>query len=343
MKVIASPPLKLLVGVALALSIVGNVIAIAAFLHVENLSAAIYGGSATRTYSVGGDLFIPPTFLANAPVITATAAPGQRLTGINSPLSPGQLAVFNNASDVFFQQAGTMLVGGSLQNQISTSAVASNLLIVNGKSSVIYLGAISCVFCGENRWAMALALGKFGTFNNLFFGYSALGDGDVPTIYWRPVEYNASSAVEIGNFYSSGTVNFLSIEYASPITARFQMQSLSYISHQVEATSNGPYNTAMQVILSNNNYAGTPYTIWGKYAFPQASGVILGNSSASSTLASLTHAQVLSELSSPHDQFGWSEYAAADVYVSLLCASLQNGPHVCHIPAIGIIETTYGY
>ena len=65
---------------------------------------------------------------------------------------------------------------------------------------------------------MALALSRFGSFEQLFKGYSSLEDGDVPTLDWAPAQYNATQGVDFGNFYTSKYVNFLSIDYASPIT-----------------------------------------------------------------------------------------------------------------------------
>ena len=115
---------------------------------------------------------------------------------------------------------------------------------MNGKPSVIYLGAISCVYCGENRWAMALALGQFGSFQHLFKGYSSLGDADVPTIYWAPAEYNVTQGVDFGNFYTSNYINFLSMDYASPITEGFMMGSLTYFQQQATSTMNPAYEDA---------------------------------------------------------------------------------------------------
>ena len=51
-------------------------------------------------------------------------------------------------------------------------------------------------------------------------------------------------------------------------------------------------------------------------------------------MASLTHDQVLSLLANPHTPFGWNEYAAADFYISLICASMSSPAPVCSLPSI---------
>ena len=56
----------------------------------------------------------------------------------------------------------------------------------------------------------------------------------------------------------------------------------------------------------------------------------------------MTHAQVLSQLSSFNDQFAWSEYAAADVYIAQVCPSINNTAPVCSLPAIKSIGSVMG-
>ncbi len=123
------------------------------------------------------------------------------------------------------------------------------------------------------------------------------------------------------------------------------MQTLSFILHAAQLQGSNPYIQAISIITNANNYQGTPYTIWGGLAVPHANAVIFGNSSSATggTLASLSHEQVLYEFAHPHDQFAWSEYAAADVYVAVLCASLHNSAAVCGQSFIQQIQRANGY
>jgi len=302
------------------------------------------GGQATTTtttyqaISASGSLITPPLSLADAPPISAQQPFGSRLTDINEPLNATELAFINNASQAYFVTAAQMYLNKSLAIPIGAPVSAAPLLAVNGKPSVLYLGAISCVYCGENRWAMALALSQFGSFQQLFKGYSALGDQDVPTIYWAPAEYNATNGVDFGNFYTSKYVNFISMDYASPITGVFEVGTLTYFQQQATATMNPAYEDATNIFIKLNNFAGTPYTIWGKFAVTQADAANFGDASSNSTtslpMASLTHDQILSLLANPHTPFGWNEYAAADFYISLMCASMSSAAPVCSLPSI---------
>ncbi|MDE1870503.1 MAG: DUF929 family protein [Candidatus Micrarchaeota archaeon] len=266
---------------------------------------------------------------------------GHTLAGINSPLTPAQLAVINNASTSYFERAGEMYLNHSLPNVGGTTVARTNSLIINGKPSVVYLGAISCIYCGENRWAMALALGRFGKFGSIYTGYSSLGDGDVPTLYWTPALYNASSAVTFGGNYTSNYLNFLPIEYQSKITLGFQLQSIPYFQQQAVANGNGAYINATNQIAQLNTFQGTPYTIWGNSIVPGADAVAFTN--GNTTLMNMTHAQIFAQLASPSNQFSWTEYGGADLYIAMVCASIKNSAPICSLPAIQGIERVSGY
>ncbi|HVA82563.1 MAG TPA: DUF929 family protein [Candidatus Aquilonibacter sp.] len=266
---------------------------------------------------------------------------GNTLAGINQPFTPAQLAVINNASLANFETAGEMYLNHSLPNVGTVQPQQTNALIINGKPSIIYLGAISCIYCGENRWAMALALGKLGHFNALYNGYSALQDGDVPTVYWLPVSYNISSGVSFGANYTSPYINFLSIEYESKITQGFQIQPLTYFQAQSQTLGNGGYINATGIMLSLNNFQGTPYTIWGRNVVTGADAIAFTN--GTTTIMNMTHADVLRQLAAPNNIFAWEQYAGADLYIAMACASLSNSTPVCALPAIKAIQKTSGY
>jgi hypothetical protein len=319
---------KLVVVASLVMSIASTVLVAVVAIQVHNDLNPSTTTVALRPISVNGSLVTPPLNFSDAPPILTVQPFGNRLTDINVPLNSTELAVINDAPDSYFETAAQMYLNQSLTISVGAPVYQAPHFTVNGKPAVVYLGAISCPYCAENRWAMALALSRFGSFQQLFKGYSAIGDGDIPTIYWAPAEYNASSAtgaVEFGNFYTSNYVTFLSIEYSSPITAGFEMQDLSYFEQRATATANPIYEDATQLLTSLNDYDGTPDSLWGIYSVPGADASNFGDTSWNSTttlpLASLTQDQILSRLAQPSSPFAWNEYAAADWFIALTCAS----------------------
>lgn len=338
---------------ALAISIAALVVGVAAYLKsgmIRTVTSSVTT-TANTTFQITGfnitsGLITPPLTLADAPVITAVQPAGSRLTGINSQLNSSELAAINSAPASYFQTAGEMYLNGTLPNVgAGLSGFAPNKIpsfIVNGRPSVIYVGSITCIFCGENRWAMALALSRFGNFSSLFKGYSAWSDYDVPTLYWSPAHYNASST-ELGSFFNSTYINFIAIEDANPITGGFVLNQPAIMQQRVNSSGNTAYIDAFKFIneLGTNvktAFQGTPYTIWGSYEVGGADAVDFFGSSPTA-MASMTHDQVLQQLQHPNNTAAWSEYAAADVYIALTCASISNKAPVCSLPAIQAIES----
>ncbi len=345
-----------------AISIAAFLIATLAYTHApqriiyQNQTKVIYVNSSNTAalknanitaFNISSSLISPQQlFLPSAPIITTPSTFGNRLTNINDPLNATDLSIINNAPNSYFETAGEMLINGSIVNTVSAKPNKVPMFILNGKPSVIYLGSITCIFCAENRWAMALALSRFGNFSNLFEGYSALKDSDVPTIYWSPAHYN-SSTVDLGSYYTSNYINFIAIEDTNPITGGFVVQPIPVIQQEINQSGNIAYIDAFKLIEQLNNFQGTPYTIWGSDQVSGADAIDFGNSPPTSStdiqIVNMTHAQILRQLASFNDQFSQSEYAAADLYVAMICSSINNTAPVCSLPAIQKIETTNGY
>jgi hypothetical protein len=220
--------------------------------------------------------------------------------------------------------------------------------ISSGKPSVIYIGAISCVYCGENRWAMTLALSRFGNFSALYNGYSAIHDADVPTLYWSPQNLSTTSnSATFGNSYKSNYINFFSAEYDSNITSGFQFPALQYpISYFAARAPNTSYLSAMEFMNSTNRFRGTPFTFWGTSLNLGAEGVVFGTppnqTSTYLGITYMTHAQILNQLKSFNTTFAYEEYAVADAYIAEICPSINNSAAVCSLPAIQTFEKEMG-
>jgi hypothetical protein len=272
---------------------------------------------------------------------------GKTLAGIDTQFSMQQLSVINNAPPSYFEKAGEMLLNGSLNDEVIYAVPSQNLgnppFIVDGKPSVIYLGAISCLWCGENRWAMALALSRFGNFTSLYNGYSSIGDEDLPTIYWQKLNYTANGTND-GNSFSGKYINFISSEYESNISKGFLLPN-NGIPYFIQQAPNKTYASAISFLNGTNLFEGTPFTYWGNVVVTGADAVVFGNTPPTNStlpLQMMTHSDVLDQLGSFNDQFSWAEYAAADVYVSYVCPSINDTAPVCNLPAIRALDVKEG-
>ncbi|MBV9382599.1 MAG: DUF929 family protein, partial [Streptosporangiaceae bacterium] len=66
--------------------------------------------------------------------------------------------------------------GGGLVNSKPLSITGSPLT-AGGKPEMLYMGAEYCPFCAAERWAMVVALSRFGTFSGLHTTHSAAQNG----------------------------------------------------------------------------------------------------------------------------------------------------------------------
>ena len=317
--------------------------------------------SALQTVYVQGPLPMPV-------VNNETIAGNSSFALINTALTSQELQLFQNPNLNYYNIAALMILNGTIPfcGRGSSSAcleapVADNaLFIANNKTSVIYLGSTTCIYCGENRWAMALALSTFGTFDKLFVGYSAFEDNHVPTLFWGQDEL-FRTGLDIGNYYNSSYITFVSMEGTDPITLGFNIQPLSAIGSEISNTvysgaftyltsamanyvvthsSNGNFQTASGPVsisgMSTQQLAnlvfGTPQTVWGNFYFPGVSSVDFYYNGQ--FINNVTHSQIISALSAPSSQFAWAEYAGADMYIAALCNSMTNKPAVCSQSAI---------
>lgn len=62
-------------------------------------------------------------------------------------------------------------------------------LVQNGKPEVLYMGAEYCPYCGGERWALAVALSKFGTFSGLQIMHSA--EDLIPTLSFSKATFTS--------------------------------------------------------------------------------------------------------------------------------------------------------
>jgi hypothetical protein len=73
-------------------------------------------------------------------------------------------------------QATLNKVGGG-QVTAKPASIAGSPLTSGGKPEMLYIGGEFCPFCAAERWAMIVALSRFGTFSGLATTHSAARDG----------------------------------------------------------------------------------------------------------------------------------------------------------------------
>jgi hypothetical protein len=181
------------------------------------------------------------------------------------------------------------------------------VLTSGGKPQVLYMGALYCPYCGAERWAMAVALSRFGTFSNLGLTHSSSSDvyPNTPTLSF----YKSS--------YTSKYIDFTPVELYSGKKVGQGYAAL------VRPTSD-------QMALMSK-YDAPPYvqsTYAGSYPFVDIGNRYLdiGSQYLPSGLAHLTWTQIAADIRNPSSSVGQSVDGAANSITAAICKITNNAP-----------------
>ena len=95
------------------------------------------------------------------------------------------------AAEVASVPAGTLnAVGTGTSTGLKPLSGAAELT-ADGKPEVLYIGGEFCPWCAAERWALATALGRFGTLSGVSFIHSSPTDGDIPTLTFYKSSYTS--------------------------------------------------------------------------------------------------------------------------------------------------------
>jgi hypothetical protein len=102
-------------------------------------------------------------------VVVVVATGGGSSTASNGPKSTAELVrKVTTVKPAVFDAVGA----GSMSGTIAP-ITGEKALTASGKPRVVYIGAEYCPYCATERWAMVMALSRFGTFTNLGVSHSS--------------------------------------------------------------------------------------------------------------------------------------------------------------------------
>ena len=97
--------------------------------------------------------------------------------GGTGPAAPAGQALANLITTTTSVPAATMDRIGAGHVSAPPKAISGAPLTSGGKPEVLYIGAEYCPYCAAERWAMVVALSRFGTFSGLQVTHSAAVNG----------------------------------------------------------------------------------------------------------------------------------------------------------------------
>jgi uncharacterized protein DUF929 len=202
-------------------------------------------------------------------------------------------------------------VGQGTANNLIKPVKGTALTGATGKPEVLYIGAEFCPYCAAERWALIVALGRFGTFSGLQTTTSSSSDiyPNTPTFTFH------------GATYASDYIDFRAVETSDRNQQPLQTPSASE-----------------QQLWSKYNPAGTiPFVDFGnRYTLSDAtySPDLLGGASWQA---------IASELQDQNSTQAKAIVGSANLITAAICKTTSDGPaSVCSSPAIQDLEKKLG-
>ena len=208
-------------------------------------------------------------------------------------------------------------VGAGTSNPNSIIKIAGGKLTSNGKPEVLYIGAEYCPYCATERWAMAVALSRFGTFSGLTGIHSDPSD----------VYPNTPTLTFYKSTYKSNYVTFTPVETQTVSKAPLQTPTA-----QQEALI-GKYDTPTYVPgMSAQDVGSIPFIDFGGQA------IISGASYNPQILAGKTWAQVAAALQDPSSAIAKGADGTANRITAAICKMTGNQPASACTPVVKALE-----
>ncbi|HXW46007.1 MAG TPA: DUF929 family protein [Streptosporangiaceae bacterium] len=195
------------------------------------------------------------------------------------------------------------------------------VLTSGGKPEMLYVGAEYCPFCGAERWAMATALSRFGTFSGLRFIHSSSTDvfSNTPTLTFYGSTYTSPYLV----FVPVETTTVSKAPLQNPTSAQLALMNLYDAPPYVPSGDNGAFPFVD---------VGNRYITDGAQYLPSVLGSIEGPAPSHQAL---TWAQVAQDLRNPSSQVAQAVLGAANHITAAICKITNGQPgSVCNSPAV---------
>jgi hypothetical protein len=207
-------------------------------------------------------------------------------------------------------------VGRGAAKAVPTRISTSEPLARDGKPVVLYVGAEYCPFCAAQRWALVVALNRFGSFADLKAARSALDD----------VFPGTATVSFFGARYDSAYLTFDGVELATGQrrgNAYAPLQALSAEQERIVRTFNAPpYVPAASA-------GAVPFADFANQF------VMAGSGFSPTVLSGLSQAQIMDQLSQPGSPVTQAVVGSANAISSAICELTDGQPAtVCQSPGV---------
>jgi Domain of unknown function (DUF929) len=215
---------------------------------------------------------------------------------------------------------------GTFNGKVQTITGNPPPLVSNGKPELLFIGAEYCPYCAANRWAMIVALSRFGTFSGLTTVHSGITDG----------------AGDQEPYPNTPTFSFVNAKYTSKYLTFTSVEGET----NIPDTSTGGYTalqtptSAQQALLTK--YDAAPYTTEaGAIPFLDFGNkyVSIGVSYPNTAIQGLTWSQIAADLHNPNSTAAKAVDGTANYFTAAICKMTGNQPASACTPAVQALES----
>jgi hypothetical protein len=280
----------------------------------QQQAAAKRAETQRRAFIVGGSVLLVIVIVVAIVVVKSlhksSAAPTASST-TTAKTVPAVAAEITSVPEAVLNKVGAGPTGSAAVAPLK--AASGPALTLNGKPEVLFMGAEYCPYCGAERWALAEALSRFGTFSNLHFIHSSSTDV----------------------YAATPTLTF----YQSTYTSKY----LSFKSIEEETVSEQPLqkaNAAETALIEKYTQGDFPFVdVGGKYVvegtqyLPSTLGTVATAGDVSKS--ALTWQEVGNDMQNPNSSVAQEILGAANHITAAICKITGDQPsNVCKSPSV---------
>ena len=258
---------------------------------------------------------------ANSKSSTPSASSSATLSG--SALS----SVVSKVTSVPASALDSVGKGGGSVTATPQPVTGAAALTASGKPEMLYMGAEYCPYCAAERWAMIVALSRFGTFSGLTTIHSAAADG----------------AGQKEPYPNTATWSF----YKSTYTSQYLTFTPVEMQTNIPDASTGSYTNLQTPTAAQNailaKYDAAPYVASadaGSIPFIDYGGKYLtvGASYNPQVLSGLTWSQIAADLSTPSSPVAQAINGTANYMTAAICKMTGNQPASACTPTVQALQ-----
>jgi thiol-disulfide isomerase/thioredoxin len=238
--------------------------------------------------------------------------------GKSVPGLPGLSVSASSASGY----SSTLLIDPGILNAVSGAPLTSG-----GKPEVLYIGAEYCPYCAAERWAMVVALSRFGTFSGLATTHSAAKDG-AGNAEPNP---NTPTWTFVNTKYSSSDVSFTGVEMETNVPNGSNGYTTLQTPTSAEEALINKWDTAPYI--PSTDAGSIPFVdIGNKYMISGASynGQILGGK---------TYPEIAAAMKDPSSSIAQGVDGTANYITAALCKVTNNQSTSACTPVVKGLES----